>query len=299
MEAPEVKIRLDKVGILNVYVPASLIKIGDEELPVIPKVEAYIDLPEAYRGIHVSRTCESIMEAFNGSLKEGRRIEDLCEKIALNLLKKHEYSSRSDVKIKGSIVIPMRVPISRKISYEKFELIGRCVAERSSKGILTKKFVGIKLPGIVTCPSAQAVIFERLSKEGKIRMRGFPKPTHMQRGYITMIIEAPNGSSIDPVKLVRIARRSLSSPTYELLKKEDEAEVIIKALNKPRFAEDVVRFIARDLITQFKDFPDETMVYIEFRSLESIHSYDLMAKHLTTFGKIRMELKSTNDRQSH
>ena len=121
-------------------------------------------------------------------------------------------------------------------------------------------------------------------------LKVIPKPTHMQRGLATILIEVPHKFTIDVMELIDIARKAVSAPTYELLKKEDEAKLIINALNKPRFTEDVVRHMARGVIEKFSKLPAETRIYLEYRSFESIHSHDLIAKLRTTLGALIEEI---------
>lgn len=59
-----------------------------------------------------------------------------------------------------------------------------------------------------------------------------PHATHTQRAYAKILIQIPNNTSINPIKLINIVRESMSSPTYEFLKRDDETKLIIYSLKK-------------------------------------------------------------------
>ncbi|MCI4355417.1 MAG: GTP cyclohydrolase, FolE2/MptA family, partial [Thermoplasmata archaeon] len=55
----------------------------------------------------------------------------------------------------------------------------------------------------------------------------------------------------------------------------------------PKFVEDVLRDLLASLPRAFPDLPNSTVVRAETRSEESIHKYDVVAEHRTTFGALR------------
>jgi GTP cyclohydrolase FolE2 len=75
--------------------------------------------------------------------------------------------------------------------------------------------------------------------------------------------------------------------TQDLLKRPDEAEIVLKAHRFPQFAEDVVREIAKEVGKRFvRKLPDATEVIIESLSLESIHTHNVRCILRTTLKKI-------------
>jgi len=64
--------------------------------------------------------------------------------------------------------------------------------------------------------------------------------------------------------------------TQDLLKRPDEAEIVLKAQHFPRFAEDTAREIAKETGKRFgRKLPASTEVIIESLSLESIHIHNV------------------------
>jgi GTP cyclohydrolase-4 len=91
-------------------------------------------------------------------------------------------------------------------------------------------------------------------------------------------------------QLVHLLEASMSSETYELLKRPDEFYVVNKAHRNPKFAEDVVREILGNLVDMYPDLPDNTFVLARQENLESIHQHNAFAERSGTLGAIRLEL---------
>ena len=296
IEQPKLKFHIRRVGIVNVNVPTFSMKIGGSSTLAVAKVSAFIDLPATYKGIHASRSYESIVDVFLDCVGKEMKIEEFCSQTAEDLLKRHSYASRSEVRMMSLIVFPQITPKTEKISYERAYLIGRAVAKRKKSEVnITKRSIGVKVAGITACPSAQRTLISKTAEMlGKVNpdlideiLKVVPKATHLQRAYAKLIIQLPGKYDVDAFKLIKIARKSTSSQTYELLKREDEAEVILSALNNPMFAEDVVRQMAKGVLENFPELPDETKVFLSIRSLESIHQHDLVAYLHTTLKQLR------------
>jgi len=87
-----------------------------------------------------------------------------------------------------------------------------------------------------------------------------PTITHNQRNKSTIMIEVPDHEEIEVNDLIEIIESSLSSPTHEILKREDEAEVVIQAHENPKFVEDVVRDILSAVLYKYNHLPDDVLV---------------------------------------
>ena len=99
----------------------------------------------------------------------------------------------------------------------------------------------------------------------------------------------PEDISIEADELIDIAQDSFSSPTFELLKRPDEGQVVINAHRNTKFVEDVVRGVLERIVERFKDLPDEVFVDVMSNSEESIHKHDAFAERVATLGELRME----------
>jgi|Deesub1362B_J571_1020462.scaffolds.fasta_scaffold00005_209 GTP cyclohydrolase-4 len=284
-EKPPINLYIKRVGIVNVYLPTFSIRLGDNQILANTRVNAYIDLPAHYKGIHASRNYESIMDIFSEYVGKEMKIEELAINISRELLERHPYASSSEVHMKSLIIYAQKTPKTEKISYERASLIGRAIAKRyNDKIIVEKKIVGVEVAGITACPSAQRTLFDLIKKKRLIDkgipdevLNKMPKATHLQRAYARLLLELTPDYEVNALELIDIARESMSSKTYELLKREDEAEVILEALEKPLFAEDAIRNMAKRIVEELGDLPDDAIARFSIRSMESIHQHDLVA----------------------
>lgn len=287
-ERPEFQIKLTKVGIVGVKVPVGQILLGQTKVILAPTISAYIDLPSNQRGIHASRNYEPIIDAINKYVGGTYKLEDLVSSIAKKLLKKHPYSTYSLVKAVTTAFYQVRTPNSNSESCEPFRILAKAEGIRTEDEMVkVDKFIGVRVLGMTACPCALEIIKETFKDRVKNMPQNIPLATHVQRSYATIIIQVPDGFEIDVMDLVGIARESMSSPTYELLKRSDEANIIINAVEKPRFVEDCVRYMANCIVSKFSNFPDSTLIYLKQRSQESVHTHDLQAELRTTIGEIR------------
>ena len=109
--------------------------------------------------------------------------------------------------------------------------------------------------------------------------------THNQRNISTLVMEGRG--DVDANDLIDIAEASMSSPTYEILKRGDEKDVVIHAHENPKFVEDVVRDMLADVLEKYGGLPDETEVLARSARLESIHKHNAFAERKTTLGELK------------
>jgi GTP cyclohydrolase-4 len=115
-----------------------------------------------------------------------------------------------------------------------------------------------------------------------------PLASHNQRGRGTLLIGSEQ--RVRAENLVHIVEASMSSETYELLKRQDEFFVVNKAHRNPRFVEDVVREMLRNVVEVYPDLPDDAFVLAKQENLESIHQHNAFAQACGTLGQMRREI---------
>ena len=102
------------------------------------------------------------------------------------------------------------------------------------------------------------------------------------------MIEVPRDvHSVDADDLIGIVEQSFSSPTYSILKRKEEAELVLKAHEKPKFVEDVVRDMLSAVLNKYEDLSDDVIVIARSESEESIHKHNAFAERVTTLGELR------------
>jgi GTP cyclohydrolase-4 len=279
--------KLTRVGITGVKKPVN-VKRPDRVVTLNVTIDVFVDLPATQKGSHMSRHVEVINEIVDQSVREPvDSLEALCENIASILLTKHEYANDSEVNISSDYFLERKLPSGIK-SLESYKLIAKAKAKRNEE--IHKKMIGVEVIGMNTCPCAMETIREFLADDHPIvkeELTNVPIITHNQRNISSLMIEVPSNFVIEADDLIEIIEESVSSPTFEILKRADEGKVVYEAHTKPRFVEDVVREVLMLVLKKYKDLPDDVHVTVRSESEESIHKHNAFAERVTTLGELR------------
>ncbi len=244
-------------------------------------IDIFVDLPASQKGSHMSRNVEVLNEVVEESIQKPiTGIEDMASIICRKLLEHHEYAKTADVNISAEYFRASKTPLGRD-TFEMYTLMGGGHIVRD--GPLTKK-IGVKVTGMTACPCAQQTVTEMLEYTGDM-----PVMSHNQRNVVTIQVTMPEDVNIEADDLIDIALDSFSSPTFELLKRPDEGQVVINAHKNTKFVEDVVRGVLERFVDRFKDLPEDVYVDVVSDSEESIHKHDAFAEREATLGELRQE----------
>jgi len=268
---PEASFKLTRVGIKEIKKPVS-IKRNGRMVHLLPVMELFVDLPATRKGSDLSRNAEIIEEIVDQSVREpSPSLEELCEKIAMKLLERHEYANCAEVRATSDYFLERKTPQGKK-SLEPYKIMAKAIMERNGR---TRKFIGVEVIGMTACPCAMENIKKAYGE----------KYTHNQRNVATLIIE--NDGSVDADDLIDIAEEAMSTPTFEILKRKDEMEIVKKAHENPKFVEDVVRDMLKKILEKYPNLPDNIVVIARSESFESIHKHNAFAERKTTIGELR------------
>jgi GTP cyclohydrolase-4 len=273
--------KLTRVGVTGVKKLVHIQRLNKKSvLSLTVTLDLFVDLPASQKGSHMSRNLELVSEIIDQTLKTPvSDLESFCAKTAESLLKKHEYATFSEVKAEADYFLDVVYPSGQK-GVEPYKLIAE--ARANSSGEL-KKLIGVKVIGMTACPCAMEVV-----RKLEARDKSCSAPTHNQRNIGTLMIEVPRGTKdVDADDLIDIVEKSFSSPTYSILKRKEEAELVLQAHTKPKFVEDVVRDILSSVLKKYKDLPGEVLVIARSESEESIHKHNAFAERVTSLGDLR------------
>jgi GTP cyclohydrolase-4 len=92
--------------------------------------------------------------------------------------------------------------------------------------------------------------------------------------------------------LIDIAEKSMSAPTYELLKREEEGMLVLEAHKNPKFVEDVVRDAIKLIVKKYEKLPGDVSIEVKSESFETIHKHNAYAEKSGTLGAFREEMKN-------
>ncbi len=280
---PEKRYKITRVGVKNVVKPI-FVKRGDKTVTLVTTIDIFVDLPPSKKGSDMSRNIEVISEILEESITTPcTGIENLASKIVKKVMRKHEYATYAEVNLKADYFLERKTPLGRK-TIERYGLIGRAKMDESG----VKKMVGVEVVGMTACPCAMETVRTILKEKYKDSLLNeIPVPTHNQRNIATVMLEVPEGYEIEANDLIEIIENSVSSPTYEILKRRDEGEVVLRAHRNPKFVEDVVREILHRILQKYTQLPDDVLIIVRSESEESIHKHNAFAERITTLGELR------------
>jgi GTP cyclohydrolase IV len=299
-EAPDVRLSLNRVGVSSVKRLIRL-DVGGRERLFQGDFTMVADLAPDKAGVHMSRFSELLEAATLDVLartEKPSRVEDLTEQIAREIVGS-QGALRADVRLRAEFGLERWTPVSGKRTEETYTLVAIAHADAQR----TRHVVGVEAEGMTACPCAQLMVREHSIRE--LQEAGFseadairaidalPVATHNQRGRGGVFIgaEPPFCDEIRAEDLVEIVESSMSSETYDLLKRPDEFFIVNKAHHNPKFVEDVVRGILARSLDVYADFPDTTYIGATQLNYESIHKHDAFAEAFGLFGEFRRELR--------
>ncbi len=278
---------LTRVGVRGVKKPVTVHRPKMKPHGVVATFDLFVDLPKTQKGTHMSRNLEALADILDEEIQgEAPSLENLCRRLALRLLERHDYASHAEVHAAADYFLTRKNP-GGKASVEAYRLLAQAEALRGAaqrKPIATRR-VGVEVIGMSACPCAMETVRHSLNAAGKKLPPDVPVITHNQRNKVTLTLELPGDLDVEAAHLVDICEDSLSAPTFELLKRGDEGDLVLQAHGQPRFVEDVVREALHLAKQRFGKLGD-LGVFVSSEAEESIHKHNAYAERRTTLGAL-------------
>jgi GTP cyclohydrolase-4 len=274
--------KLTRVGVTGVKKPVRITRAGRNNI-LFCTIDVYVDLPATQKGSHLSRNLEVINETVNRSMVDSiAGIEIIAADICRALREKHEYSSYAEVRLVADYFVERPGP-SGKRNLESFKIMANAV---SRNGDSLRKMIGVEVVGMTACPCAMETVKEQYGNNVAFE-NDLPIISHNQRNIATVMVEVPEEYDVEANELIDLVESSFSSATYEVLKRADEAAVVLQAHQQPKFVEDVVRTMLSKLLVHLEDMPDGALVTVRSESEESIHKHNAFAERTASLGELR------------
>ncbi|MBU0965494.1 MAG: GTP cyclohydrolase I FolE2 [Proteobacteria bacterium] len=269
-QAPSFPIHLNEVGISG---KTLWVLLPEGRLPFTASIT--VDLPGQTRGIHMSRLEQAIFELHERPFTRlSHYARALVEKVV-----ERQGGSTARVSLTGKRPLLRESKISRQVSVDPLLVkVEALIRKDDPAGLIVTNGIGVS--HITSCPCTQVYNLDVFTERGNC-----PMPTHSQRSQTWLHLR---GAGHIPAyqDLLTCLENSLHL-TQDLLKRPDEAEIVLKSHIHPQFAEDVVRETAREVGHMFGALlPGGTGVIIESLSLESIHIHDVCCRLETSLGAI-------------
>ncbi|MCD4800212.1 MAG: GTP cyclohydrolase MptA [Methanococcoides sp.] len=301
---PKIPINLTRVGVTGVKKLVEIKRKDKRPIVLISTFEIFVDLPSDRKGANLSRNFEAMDEVLEKAINlPVYEIEELCNDVAKSLLRRHEYATRSEVRMKSEYVVKREAPSTKMKCQEVVDIFAEATATRLEEGdIDVKKLIGAEVVGMTACPCAQEIM--RDNAKTALRELGVdletvmnflnkvPMATHNQRGRGIISLEVSGDVDVSLETIIKIIESSMSSSIVELLKRADEALVVERAHQNPKFVEDCVRTMAQNIVSEFTHVPDSALVTIKQINEESIHRHNAFAERVALLGDLRDEIKN-------
>jgi len=268
-EPPLRRIRLRRVGGLGLRVP---VRVGGGTYPA--EVDLLVDLPEWRRGVDLSRQNRALYEV----LPSARDPLELARLGARALLDALSYASRAQVSVRLETL--RRAPPNG--SFEPYLI--EAVSSLDRRGG-SRETLAVEVTATTSCPCTQELL------RTLFRLRGVESPglaTHTQRARFRVEVSARAVEGVGAEDLVEAAEAGASSPVRAVLRRPQEAELVLSMLENSLLAEDAVREIAFRLASL--DLPGDAVVRVTVRTQESVHAHDIYAELEETVERLREAL---------
>jgi GTP cyclohydrolase FolE2 len=280
-QIPSFEFPLTAVGITNKTV---WIHLPQGRLPFT--VGLQVDLPSESRGIHMSRMEEAISDLLEIQFA---CINDYVRELGRRVVLK-QRGQRGVIRLSGKLPLTRTTAISDRQSIDSIEIETTASFYKQNNTVSESIMSGVGVYHITACPCTQAynsVLFpDRLC----------PQITHSQRSFTKLIMEIHN--EFPATKDLLACLESSLHVTQDLLKRPDEAEIVMKAHSAPQFAEDAVRETAGEAGRRFgHKLPGSSRITIDSLSMESIHIHNVSCRLETTLGEIVTILKKDSKKR--
>ncbi|TFG05370.1 MAG: GTP cyclohydrolase I FolE2 [Promethearchaeota archaeon] len=307
-QLPKYMISIDKVGVINLRKRIKILH-GSKAYEFSPLISAFVMLPKQQRGIHMSRSSETVEEVIDElSYHAYPSLERVCEVMAETLLAKHGYSARSEVTSKGILVVDSFQEGFGK-RQKGYEVFSKAVSTRSQSTHTTQLFLGASAEGMTTCPCAKELMqsyakdillerkdyFELEPKKIDDLLNIIPIASHSQRSKGTLCIELSHDREIDLLTITDIIESSMSGMVQDVLKRPDEGKLVRLAHLNPLFVEDSLRLMAQKVVEQLSFLTDSTQLSLRIENMESVHVYNACAEKTCSLGELKKEFQEVKN----
>ena len=240
------RMAIDRVGIKGIRHPVRVRDRSQGEQHTIAMFDMYVNLPHDFKGTHMSRFVEILnnhdaeitVESFR------RMIGETAQRLD---------ADSAHVEMRFPYFVNKRAPVTGVESLMDYQV----TLTGESRDALTSLYVKVEVPVTTLCPCSKAI-----SEYG----------AHNQRSLVTVAVRTQGFVWIE--ELIDIVESQASCELYGLLKRPDEKYVTETAYDNPKFVEDMVRDVAREL-----DQDRRILSYVvESENFESIHNHSAYAR---------------------
>ncbi|NLI83176.1 MAG: GTP cyclohydrolase I FolE2 [Deltaproteobacteria bacterium] len=239
-------INVDKVGVKDIRYPITVLDRGNGVQHTVASINMYVNLPREFKGTHMSRFVEILNECHgNIDIREFSKV--------LATMQERLNAESAHMEIFFPYFVRKRSPVTDTDGLMEYGCrVSGSVNDKTGCDLVLE----VNVPITTVCPCSKEI-----SDHG----------AHNQRGMVKLAVRFRRFVWIED--LVRLVEKSASCEVYSILKRPDEKYVTEKAYDNPKFVEDVVRDIAREL----KEDANILWFKVDVENFESIHNHSAYA----------------------
>ncbi|MCP4689921.1 MAG: GTP cyclohydrolase I FolE2 [Desulfobacterales bacterium] len=240
------RIPIDKVGIKNLRYPVTVLDRKNAFQHTVASINMYVDLPHHDKGTHMSRFVE-ILNLFHPDVS----LKKITE--VLQQMKELLNAARSHIEVTFPYFMEKKAPVSGATGLMDYTCKFSGSSDPDGKTDLVCEVV---VPISSVCPCSKEI-----SEFG----------AHNQRGQVRLATRFKRFIWIED--MIELVEETASCEVYSVLKRVDEKRVTEDGYSNPKFVEDVVRDVAKKLMS------DDNITWYEVsaENFESIHNHSAYA----------------------
>ena len=240
------RIPINKVGIKDIRHPVKVKDRSGGEQHTIATFNMYVDLPHNFKGTHMSRFVEVLLDHHERYVSV-ESFQDMLQQVRERL-----EAKKGHIEMRFPYFVMKKAPVSGVESLMDYDVT--LIGERCDKNFDT--WIKVVVPVTSLCPCSK-----KISQYG----------AHNQRSHVTVTAKIRGFVWIE--EIIDIVEAEASCQLYGLLKRPDEKYVTEHAYENPKFVEDMVR----DIAVKLNDDERIGAYVVESENFESIHNHSAYA----------------------
>ena len=240
-------IPIDKVGIKNLRYPIRVKDRRDGSQSTIASINMYVDLPQEYKGTHMSRFVEMLH-----LLKPEISLKKFS--VLLEAMKENLDAASAHIEMSFPYFIEKQAPVSHAPGLMDYNC--RIIGSSNSRNDIDL-VSEVNVPITSVCPCSKEI-----SDQG----------AHNQRGSVQLQTRFKKFIWLED--MIELVESCASCDVFSVLKRVDEKHVTEQGFSNPKFVEDVVRDISERLIAD----DNITWFSVSAENFESIHNHSAYAR---------------------
>jgi len=228
---------------------------------ILCNLEMGLLLPSDRKGIHVSRIEDKVFKLSSGNYET---LKEFYKKLVEEIIKSQPAES-SKVIVNGIFLRTIKTPQSKIETHQRIMMKYASTLTGGEK----ENELEIRLPVFIACPSCMRTLQSFDEAVGYA--------THSQKAYVGINISSKD-SIPTPEELVGSIEK-VSTVLAHLLKRSDEGHIVLEALKKPQYVEDLSRELIGSIYRNYADkINGDAKITVTVDSQESIHPHDIGAR---------------------